>query len=421
MLSSTSAADAMSDGPPPGPLNMPKVSENGISVTGNLERGTREEDARLHTLVCEAQLLSCPKGCEPARLSTNDEPSMKKLRYRCGGCKTTLSPSVMSEGVVRAWHELCKEVPLLGEYARPRPAEAGPAMPPAEKQEESLPFVPRISREGELERRIASLERENALLKAALQRAGLLGNTPARGYAAAVATPAPKQMVPANQPGTKRVAVQAASQMPRSTGPRVAPAAQTAPLAGPQKRPQMSANTVDRLIRGEAPRRAESAHLRLTGLPPLRLSQVRQVLAACAISRKMVAEIIYCRGSSSYELTVPANLAPGVTAALASKEGSQIRAVPCLPLAEEPVSLLEELVTGIERSRIPAHMGITKVAQSRRLGAIKTHLRERNLASAMVVDGRDAAATSAVSGATSAPVSGVGVGLAAVQGQQAHA
>ena len=83
-------------------------------------------------------------------------------------------------------------------------------MPPAEKQEESPPFVPRISREGELERRIASLERENALLKAALQREGLLGNTLTRGYAAAVATSVPKLMVPANQPGNKRVAVQAA-------------------------------------------------------------------------------------------------------------------------------------------------------------------------------------------------------------------
>ena len=92
MLHSPSAADAMSDGPPPGPLNMPKVSENGISVTGNLERGTREEDARLHTLVCEVQLLSCAKGCEPARLSTNDEPSFFKLGYRCGGCKTVPEP-----------------------------------------------------------------------------------------------------------------------------------------------------------------------------------------------------------------------------------------------------------------------------------------------------------------------------------------
>jgi hypothetical protein len=26
-------------------------------------------DARLHTLVCGAQLLSCPKGCDPSRLS----------------------------------------------------------------------------------------------------------------------------------------------------------------------------------------------------------------------------------------------------------------------------------------------------------------------------------------------------------------
>ena len=66
-------------------------------------------------------------------------------------------------------------------------------------------------------------------------------------------------------------------------------------------------------------------------------------------------------------------------------------------------------------------MGIIKVAQTKRLGAIKTRLLERNLASAMIVDGLNSAATSAVCGATTAPVSGVGVGLAAVQGQQAHA
>jgi hypothetical protein len=52
------------------------------------------------------------------------------------------------------------------------------------------------------------------LLKAALQRAGLLGNAPMRGYAVVVAKPARKLMVSANQLGTKRVAVQAAPQMP---------------------------------------------------------------------------------------------------------------------------------------------------------------------------------------------------------------
>jgi hypothetical protein len=165
MLHSPRAADAMSDGPPLGPLDKKTVPETDTKATGNLEKRTRELDARLHTLVCEAQLLSCPKGCEPARLSTNNEPSLKKLRYRCVGCKTTLSLSIMTEGVARAWHELCKEVPLLAEYARPRPAEAGPAIPPA----------PSISREGELERRIASLERKNALLKAAPQRTSFLG------------------------------------------------------------------------------------------------------------------------------------------------------------------------------------------------------------------------------------------------------
>ena len=228
-------------------------------------------------------------------------------------------------------------------------------------------------------------------------------------------------MATANQSDAKRVAVQVAPQIQRLAGPRAAPAAQAAPPAGPQKRLQMSASTVDRLIRGETPIRAETAHLRLTGLPPLRLSQVRQVLAACAIPRKMVADIVYCRSSSFYELTVPAILEQEVIAALASKEGSQIRALPCLPLAEEPVALLEELATAIEKSKIPAYMGITKAAQTRRLGAIKRHLRERNLASAMVVDSLDIAATSAVSGATTVPVSGMGVGLAAEQDRQAHA
>ena len=75
------------------------------------------------------------------------------------------------------------------------------------------------------------------------------------------------------------------------------------------------------------------------GLPPLRLSQVRLVLAACAISLSLVAEVIECRSSSSYERAVPANLAPGVISALASKEGSQIRAV-SLPLEQEPVAFL---------------------------------------------------------------------------------
>jgi len=318
MPHSFSAADAMSDGPPPGPPNKENVPKNGTAATGDFDRGTREVDARLHALVCEAQLLSCPKGCDPSRLSTNDQPSLKKLRYRCGGCKTTLCPSIMVEGVARAWHELCKEVPLLAEYARPQPAEAGPAIPPVAKREESPSPAPKPSREEEMERRIASLERENALLKAALQRAGLLGNTPTGGYAAAVATSAAKTVATADQSGAKRVAVQAAPQIQKPAGPRAASTAQAVPPAGPQKRPQMSAGTVDRLIRGETPIRAETAHLRLTGLPPLRLSQVRQVLAACAISRKMVADIIYCRSSSSYELTVPAILAKEVIAALAS-------------------------------------------------------------------------------------------------------
>ena len=132
-----------------------------------------------------------------------------------------------------------------------------------------------------------------------------------RGHPAA--TQAPKLMVPAYQSGTKRIAMQAAPQMPKL---KSRPCGSNRAPGWPQKnRVKMSANTVDRLIRGEA---------------PLRLSQVRQVLAACAISRKMVAEIIHCRSSSYYELTVPANLAPGVISALASKEGSQIRAVPCL-------------------------------------------------------------------------------------------
>jgi len=85
------------------------------------------------------------------------------------------------------------------------------------RQRQGLRFPPHpvyLAR-GELERRIASLERKNALLKRALQRKNLMGDKPIRGYAAE--TPATNMIVPANQLGTKRVALQAG---PKCRDPR---------------------------------------------------------------------------------------------------------------------------------------------------------------------------------------------------------
>jgi hypothetical protein len=47
-------------GRPPGHQIRKRCLKNGTAATGNLDRGTRGVDARLHTLVCRAQLLSCP-------------------------------------------------------------------------------------------------------------------------------------------------------------------------------------------------------------------------------------------------------------------------------------------------------------------------------------------------------------------------